>query len=488
MTSIGPEQVARNELPSSLDPWKVFAVAAIGVFLVVSALSALNVALPNLQADLGATSKELQWVIDAYAVVFGGLLLTGGAIGDRLGRRHSLLIGFAIVAVAGVIGGFASTVEWVIGARAVGGVGAALMLPATLSVLTEVFEGPEQSRAIAMWSGLAGAGGAVGPAIGGWLISWSSWGSVFFANSVLAVVGLVGAFLFVPVLPIRERRNLDFKGAVLSVLAIGGLLFAVIEAPAGVRSSEVVSGLIIGVAALVIFIDHSKRAEHPLLPPNVFAPARVRFGAVTLLLSAVGFAGVLFVGSLFLQFGWGETALAAGLLLLPIGLVEFAVATKCVAVAERYGTGRAIGVGLFLMSAGYLAMALISVGDRFGFVVAGVVAGIGNGLVIPLSVDRVVGGGDMELAGIRAGVNETSIELGASIGVAFLGGVQRVVFARELPDDVPSESFVEAIDLVEDQRIVIDSFVTSGRIALVVAAAVVLLAVPWAARQLDDEP
>ena len=120
--------------------------------------------------------------------------------------------------------------------------------------------------------------------------------------------------------------------------------------------------------------------------------------------------------------------------------------------------------------------------------VAGVVAGLGNGLVIPLSVERVVGGGDMELAGIRAGVNETSIELGASIGVAFLGGVQRVVFARELPEDVPSESFIDAIDMVDDQQLVIDSFITSGRFALVVAAVVVLLAVPWAARSLADEP
>ncbi len=475
-------------VPADLDPWKVFGVAAVGVFLVVSSLSSLNVALPSLQQDLGASAKQLQWVVDSYAVVFGGLLLTGGAIGDRMGRRQTLLVGFVIVGIAGLLGGFASSVEVVIAARVLGGVGAALMLPATLSVLTETFEGEEQARAIAMWAGLAGAGGAVGPALGGWLISWSSWGSVFLVNTGLATVGVIGTVLFVPVMQVRERRNLDFVGSVLSVLAIGGILFAVIEAPSGLATWEVLAGSVIGVVALVAFISHAKRATQPLLPLEVFEPPRVRVGAATLLLSAVGFAGVLFVGSLFLQFGWGESALATGLLLLPIGLVEFGVAVKCVAVAQRIGTGRTIAIGLALMSAGYLGMALISVGDRFGFIVAGVIAGLGNGLVIPLSVERVVGGGDGELAGVRAGVNETSIELGASIGVAVLGGVQRVVFARNLPDGVPSESFIEALEVATDEGVVIDAFVTSGRIALVVAAGLVLMAAPWAVKRVGDEP
>ena len=471
-----------------MDPWRVFGVSALGVFLVVSALSSLNVALPNLQAELGASAKELQWVIDSYAVVFGGLLLTGGAIGDRMGRRQALLVGFSVVALAGLAGGVASSVEVVILARALGGVGAALMLPATLSVLTEVFEGPDQARAIAMWSGLAGAGGAVGPAIGGWLISWSSWSSVFLVNTALAAVGVVGTALFVPSLPISDKRNLDTVGSVLSVLAIGGLLFAVIEAPGGWQRWEVFAGLTVGVVALVAFIARSRRVSEPLLPLEVFAPPRVRVGALTLLVSAVGFAGVLFVGSLFLQFGWGESALATGLLLLPIGLVEFVVAIKCVAFADRIGTGRAIAIGLVLMSIGYVSMALISVGDRTGFVAAGIVAGLGNGLVIPLSVERVVGGGDMELAGIRAGVNETAIELGASLGIAILGGVQRVVFADGLPASVPSESFIEAVEVASPDIDVVGAFVRSGRASLLAAALLVLLVIPWAANQLGEEP
>lgn len=469
-------------------PWRIFGVSSVGVFLVVSSLSSLNVALPSLQVDLGATAKQLQWVIDSYAVVFGGLLLTGGAISDRLGRRQTLIAGFVVVAIAGLMGGVAGSVEMVVTARVVGGVGAAIMLPATLSVLTEVFEGPDQARAIAMWSGLAGAGGAVGPALGGWLISWSSWASVFVVNTVLAMVGLIGTVLFVPSLPISEKRNLDLIGSLLSVLAIGGILFAVIEAPGGWQRWEVLGGTVIGLVALAVFIAHCRRADQPLLPLQVFDPARVRIGAATLVLSAVGFAGVLFVGSLLLQFGWGESALVTGLLLLPIGLIEFLVAIKCVAVAERIGTGRAIAVGLALMAVGYVAIASITVGDRFGFVVAGVIAGVGNGLVIPLSVERVVGGGDGELAGVRAGVNETSIELGASLGIALLGSVQRVVFAGELPAGLPSESFTEALALADPAVDVVGAFVRSGQTSLMVAAAAVLLVAPWAIRQLGDEP
>lgn len=469
-------------------PWRIFGVSSVGVFLVVSSLSSLNVALPSLQVDLGATAKQLQWVIDSYAVVFGGLLLTGGAISDRLGRRQTLIAGFVVVAIAGLMGGVAGSVEMVVTARVVGGVGAAIMLPATLSVLTEVFEGPDQARAIAMWSGLAGAGGAVGPALGGWLISWSSWASVFVVNTGLAMVGLIGTVLFVPSLPISEKRNLDLIGSLLSVLAIGGILFAVIEAPGGWQRWEVLGGTVIGLVALAVFIAHCRRADQPLLPLQVFDPARVRIGAATLVLSAVGFAGVLFVGSLLLQFGWGESALVTGLLLLPIGLIEFLVAIKCVAVAERIGTGRAIAVGLALMAVGYVAIASITVGDRFGFVVAGVIAGVGNGLVIPLSVERVVGGGDGELAGVRAGVNETSIELGASLGIALLGSVQRVVFAGELPAGLPSESFTEALALADPAVDVVGAFVRSGQTSLMVAAAAVLLVAPWAIRQLGDEP
>lgn len=474
-------------------PWPSFAVSALGVFLVVSALSSLNVALPNLQTDLGATARDLQWIVDAYAIVFGGLLLTGGAVGDRLGRRTSLAIGFGVLIVGNLIGAFAGTVAVVVAARLLAGVGAALMLPATLSLITDVFSGVNQARAIAIWAGVAGAGGAVGPVLGGWLLEWSWWGAVFLTNAVLAGCGLIGALFVVPRLPLPPRRRLDPLGSLLSLVAVGCILFAAIEAPGGWSRVEVVASLVIGVFALWVFLWHERRTDEPMLPLRVFAPSRVRVGSWTLLLAAVGFNGVLFVSALWLQFGWGESPLTTGLLILPIGIVEFLVSTQSVSVARRVGTGRAIAIGLGSMAIGYLAMASVGVGDRLSFVLAGMVAGVGNGLVIPLSVERVVGGDDGELAGVRAGVNETAIELGASFGVALLGGVQRVVFAQNLPNGVPNESFVEAFesaseDVAVEAGAVLDAFVESGRAALVVAALLVVVAAPWAVQRVGDEP
>lgn len=457
--------------------WRALPVSALGVFLVVTALTSLNVALPDLQDDLSASTRDLQWIVDAYAVVFGGLLLTGGAVGDRLGRRPTLLAGFAVLAAANLMAASADSVAQIIVARAGAGVGAALMLPATLAVLTDLFDGAEQARAIAIWSGIAGAGGAIGPALGGLLIDRAGWPSVFLLTATLAAAGLTATAFLVPTITRPPARKPDPLGSLLSVVAVGGVLFAAIEAPAGVTDPLVLAAIVVAIAASAAFVLHERRTPWPLLPLGVFADRRLRSGAGTLLLAAVGFNGVLFVASLLLQLGWGESALATGLLLVPIGVVEFGIATRSVWLAERFGEPLIITAGLGLMAAGYLGLAATPSGNRTMLVVAGVLAGVGNGLVIPLSVGRVVGGGSAELAGVRAGINETAIELGASLGVAVLGGVQRVVFARGLPGGINTES-LPAVLAETDATTAISAFETSARVALVVAAAIVVAAVP----------
>lgn len=465
----------------------MLAVCCVGLFLLVSSLSSLNVALPTLQRDLGASTAELQWIVDAYAVVFGGLLLTGGAVGDRIGRRRALAGGFAILVIGGVVGGLAGSVAAVITARVIGGLGAALMMPATLSILTDVFAPSGQKRAIAIWSGVAGAGGAFGPAISGWLLSVSDWPAVFGVTAAIAAVGLAGVGAVVPALPRAADGPLDLPGATLSTAAIGLALYAVIASPEGVLRPAVVATTLGAVLAAAAFVVRERTIAEPMLPLWVFDSPRLRAGVGTLLLAAVGFAGVLFVAALLLQFGWGESALATGLLLVPIGAVELPVSALSPSTCRRFGTGRTVTAGLVAMAIGYTAMALTPVGDRLTFVLAGVVAGAGNGLVIPPSVERVVGGAEPELAGVTAGVNETSIELGASIGVAALGAVQRVAFDRRLPDGVPSRSVTEALE-VADTETVLAAFRSGARAALLAAAVAALLAIPLAVRPDDDEP
>ncbi len=461
------------------DRWRVLVVCCVALFLLVSSLSALNVALPAIQSDLDASTSALQWIVDAYAVVFGGLLLTGGVIGDRIGRRPTLAGGFALLIVGGIIGGTADSVTALLTARVVAGLGAALMMPATLSTLTDVFAPGEQARAIAIWSGVAGGGAAFGPLMSGWLLTVSDWPAIFWLNVVIAAIGIVGVAVIVPRLPGGASGPLDLPGAATSTLAIGASLYAVIAAPDGITEPRVLIATVVAVVAIAAFVHRQRTFANPMLPLRVFDRVEVRAGVATLILAAVGFAGVLFVAALHLQLGWGESALATGLLLAPIGVVELAVSSRSPDVAARIGTGRSIAIGLVCMAIGYAAMATVPTGGRAAFVVAGIVAGIGNGLVIPASVDRVVGGGDPELAGVTAGLNETSIEIGASIGVAVLGAVQRLVFAARLPEGAATESVDRAL-LEVDPETVFAAFRAGSQAGLVVAAMAALAAIPLA--------
>jgi MFS family permease len=417
------------------DRWRALAVSCLGVFLLVVALTALNVALPDLAADFDAEIDDLQWIVDSYAIVFAGLLLAGGALGDRIGRRKALVAGFMIFGVGNALGSLAGSVNFVIFARIVAGLGAALMMPATLSTISEVFNSRDRGRAIAAWSSVAGAGGAFGPAIGGWLLQISGWQAVFLMNSALALVGLLGALLWVPDLAGQRLGRFDVIGAILSVTAVGCLVYVAIEGPAEPFAARTLLAAAGSLALIYAFITHERRTPEPLLPLSLFNDRERVAGAGTLLIAAIGFNGTLFVAALMLQISWQESPLTTGLLLVPIGVIEVFVANNCVPLRERFGTENVITVGLVAMGLGYLAMGLVPQGDRTLFIVAGMIAGFGNGLAIPLSVERIVGDVEPAFAGVAASVNDMSIELGASIGIGLLGALQRVVFERQLDED-----------------------------------------------------
>ena len=335
------------------DRWRTLTVSCLGVFLLVVALTALNVALPDIAGDFDAEIGDLQWIVDSYAIVFAGLLLAGGALGDRIGRRTALLVGFAIFGAGNAFGATADSVEVMIAARVVAGLGAAVMMPATLSSISEVFSNHDRGRAIAAWSGLAGAGGAFGPAIGGWLLAVSGWQAVFLLNAAFAVLGLVGARLWVPVLPGQRTGHFDLVGTVLSVAAVGCLVYVAIEGPSEPFAPTTIAALIGAVVSIKVFFVHEGRTTDPLLPLSLFDDRDRIAGAGTLVIAAIGFNGVLFVAALLLQISWQETALATGLLLVPIGMIEVVAANSCVPLRERFGLENVITAGLLLMAIGY---------------------------------------------------------------------------------------------------------------------------------------
>jgi MFS family permease len=454
--------------------WQALAVSCLGVFLLVVSLTALNVALPDIASDFDAEIDDLQWIVDAYAITFAGLLLAGGALGDRVGRRRTLAGGFILFAAANVVGATAGSVTILIAARGMAGLGAAAMMPATLSTITEVFNSQDRGRAIAAWSSLAGAGGAFGPAIGGWLLEQSGWRAVFVLNVVLAVVGLIGTMTWVPKLAGQRLGRVDVVGAALSTSAVACLVYLVIE---GLHAPLAVSTIVamVGTVGLVYaFVVHERSTESPLLPLSLFDDRERVAGAGTLLIAAIGFNGILFVGALMLQIGWQEGALVTGLLLVPIGVSEILVANNCMPLRDRFGVQNVISFGLLAMALGYVGMGLAPEGNRTVFVAAGIVAGIGNGLTIPLSVERIMADVEPAFAGVAASVNEMSIELGASLGVGLLGAVQIVVFERRLTEGDATNIGGIADDVGRS------AFRSASSAAFFFAAALVLVGIPIA--------
>lgn len=456
------------------DRWRALAVACLGVFLLVVSLSSLNVALAEIAAAFDADISDLQWIIDSYAVAFAGLLLAGGAIGDRIGRRAALTVGFSILGGANLLAALGDSVSFLIVMRTIAGLGAALMMPATLATVSEVFSDQTRPRAIAMWSSIAAAGGAFGPFLGGWMLTVSGWQAVFVLNGVLAVVGLLATPFWVPLLPGQRIGRFDFVGAALSVAAVGCLVFLVIEGPVHPLSLTTALSAVGAIAFTVGFVRYEARTSDPLLPLELFNDRERSIGAGTLALAAFGFNGVFFVGALLLQIGWGESGLTAGLLLVPIGVTEVIVANGSVQLASRYRIEKLITLGLVLMAIGYIAMGFTPEGNRLWFVAAGVIAGAGTGLTIPLSIERIVGSVEPAFAGVASGVNDMAIELGASMGIGLLGALQRVWFESGVPEG--GTTVIGDVATQAERQ----AFRDASAAAFMLAAAVALVAVPVA--------
>ncbi len=456
------------------DRWRTLTICSLGVFLLVVSLSSLNVALAEIADAFAADIADLQWIVDAYAVTFAGLLLAGGAYGDRIGRKVALSIGFLVLALANLAGAAGGSVSVLILMRGIAGAGAAVMMPAALAAVSEVFPDDERQRAIAVWASIAAAGGAFGPFLGGWMLEVSGWQAVFVLNAVLAALGLIGTRLWVPELPGQRQGQFDGIGAVLSVAAVASLIFFVIEGPVHPLSLATFVSLAAAIALTIAFVRRQASIAHPLLPLELFDDRDRVLGAGTLLLAAMGFNGVFFVGALMIQIGWGESGLIAGLLLVPIGLTEVIVANAMVGLANRFGRVPLITLGLLAMSAGYLAMGFTPEGNRWWFVIAGVVAGFGNGLTIPLSIDRIVGSVQPAYAGVASSVNDMAIELGASLGIGLLGAIQRVRFESALPDG--SSAAIGAVSSEAERS----AFRSASTAAFLLAAFVAVLAIPVA--------
>ena len=424
--------------PSDLraHPWGALAVLCVSILVVNLDNTILNVALPTLVRKLNATSSELQWIVDSYAMVFAGLLLVGGSLADRFGRKRLFLIGLTVFACASVGAAFSGTVAQLIAWRAAMGAGAALTMPATLSIINDLFRDPrERSRAIGLWAGTSGIGIAIGPIAGGLLLSHFWWGSVFFVNVPIVVVGLIGAVLLVPGSKNPDAKRPDPAGGLLSMLGLGCVLWAIIEAPAhGWSSAKVVAVGVAGLAVLGVFVAWEARSDHPMLNLAFFRARRFSAATSSLSLGVFALFGALFVQSQFLQFDLHLSAIGAGVRILPIAAVVALTAPLSVLVVRFVGSKATAGAGLLSIAGGLFEVSMVSgPATTYHEVLPGMILiGLGAGLLMPTATDAVIGSLPAGDAGVGSATNGVSIQVGGALGVAVVGSLLSTRYQHDL--------------------------------------------------------
>ncbi len=406
--------------------WAILVVVCASALIVNVDNTILNVALPTLVRKLAATSSELQWIVDSYAMVFAGLLLVGGSLADRFGRKRFFLIGLTVFAAGSIGAAFSGSVDLLIGWRAVMGAGAALTIPPSLSIINDVFrDRAERARAIGVWAGTIGLGIAIGPIAGGLLLARFWWGSVFLVNVPILIAAFAGALVLVPGSK-NPAAGLDPWGAVLSITGLGLLLWAIIEAPArGWTSAEVIG---VGLASLVvlgIFVAWEARSHHPMLNLAFFSDRRFSVAAAAESLGVFGLLGALFVQTQFLQFDLSFSPLQAGLRILPMAAVLGVSAPLSPILARVIGIKLTVAAGLTAIAGGLWQISAVStVATTYGDVVPGLLLiGLGAGLLLPTATNSVVGSVPQGDSGIGSASNAVALQVGGALGVAVIGSV-----------------------------------------------------------------
>jgi MFS transporter, DHA2 family, multidrug resistance protein len=419
------------ELPLHAQPqvherrWFLLGVLCLSLVMVVMAVSSLNVAIPTIQRELGASATTLQWIVDAYALVFAGLLLTAGALGDRFGRRKALLVGLAVFGVGAVVSGLAGSASVVIVGRGIQGVGAALVMPATLSLITAIFPPEERQRAIAIWVGFAGAGGAIGPIVSGALLEQFWWGSAFLINVPVIIVTAVAVAMYSPESRDDAATPLDPRGALLSLTGLGALLFAIIEGPERGWTDPVVVTTFVAAAALItLFVLWERIAEHPMLPLKFFADRRFSVGSAVVTTSFFVMFGFFFLFSMYLQFARGYSPLDAGLATLPMAATFMIVSPRSAGLVERLGSGTTITVGFLIIAAGMGGLAVVSVGTPYlALVAVMILLATGMSIVAAPATTGIMSSVPLAKAGVGSAMNDTTREVGGALGIAVFGSI-----------------------------------------------------------------
>src|SRR3954467_4762233 len=413
----------------------------LAAFLINLETTIVNVALPTLVRQLHATDSQLQWVVDAYNLVFAASVLAAGSLSDRFGRKGMLLVGLAVFGLASLAGGFTDSPGQLIAARAVMGVGAAMVFPATLSLLTHVFtERHERARAIGLWGATTGAAIALGPIVGGWLLEGSDWGSIFLAMvPIAAIPGLLTA-RFVPSSRDPHAPATDRAGFALSIATIGLFVFTIIEAPDHGWGSARTLGVFAGGGLLAAaFVAWERRTDHPILDVDLFRNARFAAASAAVGISFFALSGFIFLVTQMFQFLKGYGPLSTGVRLLPVAScvgISSILGTK---LAVRLGTKLIVASGLLSMAGFYLWVTTTSASTGYGTIALQmVVLGAGMGLTSAPATEAIMGVGPRAKAGVGSAVSDATRLVGGTLGVAVIGSVYASLYAGRLTSALPA--------------------------------------------------
>ncbi len=433
----------------------ILAAVCLCAFAVNLDVTLVNVTLPRLVGDLGATTRELQWVVDAYTLAFAALVLAAGNLGDRLGRRRTLLSGLAVYGVGNALGAVTTTTDALIATRALMGVGAAIIFPTTLSIITDVFrDRSARARAIGLWGAVTGLAIALGPIAGGVLLDAFSWQATFAAKVPVAVLGAALVLWCVPDSRDPQPRALDLAGLVLSTLAIGVIVFALIEAPEHGWGSATTLGLLAaGAVILAGFVLVERRVREPMLDVGLFRNGRFSAASASVAFSFFALAGFIFLITQYFQFLRGYGPLETGVRLLPVASSVAIGSVLGTLLALRRGSKLIVGCGLGLLACAYAWVSSVSLETSY-LEIAGqmIVLGTGMGLTSAPATESIMGAVDRHRAGVGSAVNDATRELGGTLGVAVIGSIFASLYASALSEraatELPATALTQARDSI----------------------------------------
>ncbi|MFF6881195.1 MFS transporter [Streptomyces sp. NPDC012474] len=431
--------------------WWALLVLCLSLLITVMANTSLIVAAPDMTTDLSLSSSDLQWVIDSYTVPYAALMLVLGAIGDKYSRRGALVLGLLIFAGGSVMGSMVDETSLVIVARAIMGVGAAVVMPATLSLLVATFPRSERAKAITAWAATSGLAVAVGPLVSGWLLEDHAWGSTFLINVPIAVLAVFGALALVPPSKAEGMGRIDYVGGLLSIVTVGSLIYAAIEGPHSGWGVGPVTAAVVAGAGLAAFVAWELRHPHPMLNVRKFALRPFSGSMLAVLFFFFGMFAVIYYATQFLQFVLGYGSLDTGVRLLPLAGAVFLGSVVTGQLTPKLGVKAMVVTGLAVGTAGMFLLTQIDKGSTYGDLLAPMMMlGLALGLAISPATDTIMGSFPESELGVGGGANDTALELGGALGIAVLGSLLGTAYRDELTDLVGNRLPAEAMETAKD--------------------------------------